>query len=41
MTRKLYSIAETVNASNISFVTISGGKTYENEIDILFMVLSF
>ncbi|MEH7181087.1 hypothetical protein [Neobacillus vireti] len=39
--QKLYDTAVTLNASNISFVTINGGIAYENEMDILYMILSF
>jgi len=39
--RKLSETAQKMNAKDISFITITGGKAFENEIDVLFMLLSF
>lgn len=41
VTEKLQSAAEAFNPSNISFVTLYGGEAYENEMDVLLMVLTF
>lgn len=41
VTTKLRSTAETLYPSNISYVTINGGQAYENEKDVLVMILSF
>ncbi|MFS0871087.1 hypothetical protein [Paenibacillus xylanilyticus] len=41
LTIKLHAEAEKFNPTDISFVTLYGGQAYENEMDIVFMILSF
>lgn len=41
LTIKLRAEAEKFNPTDISFVTLYGGQAYENEMDIVFMILSF